>query len=169
MAAAQEQFRVDFLAFVDAHDDAVWRGCPPGHITASALVVDPTGERVLLTLHPKVGRWLQMGGHCEPSDVTLADAALREATEESGIAGLTLIGAEPVQLDLHPVRCRPDGETLHHDVQYVAVAPALSAERISRESLELEWFPWDALPVNTDESVRRLVDRARLLVSAAAH
>lgn len=41
---------------------------------------------MLLTLHPKVGLWLQMGGHCEPGDETLAAAALREATEESGIA-----------------------------------------------------------------------------------
>ena len=42
---------------------------------------------MLLTLHRKVGRWLQLGGHCEPADTTLAGAALREATEESGLPG----------------------------------------------------------------------------------
>ena len=49
--------------------------------------------------------WLQMGGHCEPEDATLADAALREATEESGIDGLTLLPGGPVRLDRH--RSRP--------------------------------------------------------------
>ena len=57
-----------------------------GHLTASALVVDPYQRWMLLLLHRRVGLWLPMGGHCEPSDRTLADVALREATEESGIA-----------------------------------------------------------------------------------
>ena len=48
--------------------------------------------------------WLQMGGHCEPEDATLAAAALREATEESGIAGLTLLPGGPVRLDRHRSR-----------------------------------------------------------------
>ncbi|MBW8810801.1 MAG: NUDIX domain-containing protein, partial [Lysobacter sp.] len=38
------------------------------------------------TLHRKGGFWVQCGGHLEPDDATLSAAALREATEESGIA-----------------------------------------------------------------------------------
>ena len=66
----------------------------PGHITASALVLDHTGTETLLTLHPRLGRWVQLGGHCEDGDADIAAAALREAGEESGIDGLT-IGAMP--------------------------------------------------------------------------
>ena len=56
---------------------------------------------MLLTLHRKGGFWAQFGGHCEPSDTTLADAALREAREESGIEELRLVGDGPVDLDRH--------------------------------------------------------------------
>ncbi|MFI5645639.1 NUDIX hydrolase [Kitasatospora sp. NPDC051705] len=167
--ADQEQLRLDYLAHLAAQPEGLYRSCLPAHVTASAAVVDPTAGRVLLTLHPKVGRWLQMGGHCEPGDGDLASAALREAVEESGIPDLVLLRVDgapvPVRLDRHQVRCagkdRP--ENTHLDVQYVALAPAGAQELISEESLDLRWFDYDRLPEPSDHSVRDLVARARLL------
>jgi 8-oxo-dGTP pyrophosphatase MutT (NUDIX family) len=112
---------------------------------------------VLLTLHSKQHIWLQMGGHCEPGDTTLRDAAAREALEESGIAGLA-VSAAPVRLDRHRVGCH--GGTWHLDVQYAAIAPADAVEQISDESLDLRWWPVDALPDLTDDALRRLVATA---------
>ncbi len=157
---AQEALRRDFLAHLAAHDDGVWRECVAGHLTASTLVLDAARSRVLLTLHPKAGLWLQLGGHCEPSDTSLAGAALREATEESGIAGLRLLPG-PLHLDRHRVWCH--GGSYHLDVQYAAVAPAGATERISAESDDLRWFALDAVPADTDDVLRRLVARARAL------
>jgi 8-oxo-dGTP pyrophosphatase MutT (NUDIX family) len=171
-AADEEQdlLRRDYLDHLLERPDGVWRSCRPAHITASALVVDVERGRVLLTLHPKVGRWLQLGGHCEPEDATLGAAALREATEESGIgSGLTLFPAAapvPVKLDRHAVHCagRDHPENTHLDVQYLVTAPADAVERISEESLDLRWFGFDALPEPTDRSVRELTARAQKLL-----
>ncbi|MEW1545163.1 NUDIX hydrolase [Streptomyces tsukubensis] len=157
----QEELRQRYLDHLTAHPDGMWKACGAGHLTASALVVDPERERVLLTLHRKLGMWLQMGGHCEPGDPTLAAAALREATEESGIAGLTLLPAgapEPVRLDRHPI---PAPCHWHLDVQYAALAPAGAAARISEESLDLRWFGYDEVAEVADTSVVRLLERTR--------
>ncbi|MFI7244177.1 NUDIX hydrolase [Streptomyces qinglanensis] len=157
---AQEELRREYLRHLADRPDGMWKACSAGHITASAMVVDPRKDRVLLTLHRKLGRWLQMGGHCEPEDATLAGAALREATEESGIPGLSLLSGGPLRLDKHRTPC-----AWHLDVQYAALAPEGAVEAISEESLDLRWFGFDEVAGVEDESVVRL---ARLSAAAVA-
>ncbi|MCX5035485.1 MULTISPECIES: NUDIX hydrolase [Streptomyces] len=155
----QDELRQVYLDHLATHPDGLWKACADGHITASAMVIDPSRGRVLLTLHKKIRRWLQMGGHCEPVDETLARAALREGTEESGIAGLALLPGGPVRLDRHSTPC-----AWHLDVQYAALAPEGAVEAISEESLDLRWFPYAEVADVADESVVRLLEatRARL-------
>lgn len=128
-----------------------------GHLTASTMVLDPTG-RMLLCLHRRLNLWMQVGGHCEPTDTSLAAAALREAIEESGVAGLVLV-PDPIDVDVHPTSCRPaDGEpataTLHFDVRFAALAPAGAVEQLSEESRALGWFTADELPAPLANGVR---------------
>jgi 8-oxo-dGTP pyrophosphatase MutT (NUDIX family) len=152
----QPELRQTYLDHLAAHPDGMWKSCVDGHITASALVIDPERERVLLTLHRKLRMWLQMGGHCEPADATLASAALREGTEESGIPGLALLPGGPVRLDRHLTPC-----AWHLDVQYAALAPAGAVEAISDESLDLRWFAYGQVADVADDSVVRLLEAAR--------
>jgi hypothetical protein len=144
--AGQEALRQALLAFLAARpDDACARSCVPGHLTASALVLDAAGERALLTLHPRVGRWIQLGGHCE----------------ESGIEGLTIQDG-PLHLDVHPVTCSLGVPTRHLDVRFLVRAPAGAVPRISAESDDLRWWPVVALPPD-DDTVGAMVAAARVL------
>jgi 8-oxo-dGTP pyrophosphatase MutT (NUDIX family) len=153
------------LAFLEAHPDALHRSCPDGHLTASALVVDATGDRALLMHHRKLDKWLQMGGHAD-GDADLAAVALKEAFEESGIDGLTLANRDtPVDLDVHEVRPPHEPPHLHLDVRFVAVAPAGCVATGNDESHEVRWVDLDDLARTHDEpGMRRLAAAARSLL-----
>ncbi|WP_298324698.1 NUDIX domain-containing protein [Haloactinopolyspora sp.] len=164
----QERLRADFVAFLDEYPDGVTRECAPAHLTASALVVDPGARRVLLVLHGKVRRWLQPGGHLEAVDASAAEAALREAREETGIAELTLAAhGLPVRLDRHAAPCRPGVVDHHLDVQFVAVAPSGAIPVIDHESLDGRWFDHDDLPEPIGADIADFVAAARARLAAA--
>jgi 8-oxo-dGTP pyrophosphatase MutT (NUDIX family) len=150
---AQGSLREAFLGFLAARSDATARSCVPGHITASAVVLSEDRASVLLTLLPRFGRWVQLGGHCEPGDSTIAAAALREATEESGISDL-VIDPSPVHLDVHPITCSLGVPTRHFDMRFRVFAATGTRPVISAESVDLGFWPVDALPAGTDNGVR---------------
>ncbi len=160
----QDSIRHAVLAFLAARPDGCQRACVPGHVTASTLVVDHTGTRVLLTLHPRLGRWVQLGGHCEDVDTDLIAAALREATEESGIDGLAL-DAGLAAIHVHPVTCSLGVPTRHLDLQFLARAPENADFVVSDESLDLRWWPIDDLPAEPDAGLADLVAAARRQMS----
>jgi 8-oxo-dGTP pyrophosphatase MutT (NUDIX family) len=157
---AQDSLRHAVLAFLAARPDGCLRACVPGHVTASALVLDHTRSHTVLTLHPRFGRWLQVGGHCEPDDADVVAAALREAREESGIDGL-VIDPHLAAVHVHPVTCSLGVPTRHLDLQFLVYAPEGAQITRSDESLDLKWWPLDALPADTDFGLTQLAAAAR--------
>lgn len=156
----QEALRLDYLDHLRRRSDGWSRTCPGAHLTASSLICAPRDGRVLLTLHARLGRWLQTGGHLDATDTTLEAAALREATEESGLEDLAL-DPTPLTLSRHEVPCGPSRPTFHLDVQYLVRAAATAPPAVSGESLDVRWFDVGALP-EVDDSVRALVAAAVL-------
>jgi len=144
------------------HPDAASRSCQVGHLVASAVVLDPTGTRVLLTRHPAHGLWIELGGHLEPDDATVAAAALREALEESGIPDLYL-DPIPVDPEVFPRRLptRPTEPPLRRPVSGYRTRRQPTHAR-SDESLDLAWFDITDLPAPLGLAVRRSIHRATL-------
>jgi 8-oxo-dGTP pyrophosphatase MutT (NUDIX family) len=147
--AAQEALRARYVDHLRGNPDGCTKAAFPDHLTAGALVLSRDGSQVLLNLHRKARRWFAFGGHLEPEDATLAAAALREGTEESGMPDLE-IDPVPVHLSLHEVGfCSPRGPVRHLDVRFLARLGVTTEPVVSEESLELRWFPVDEVP--TDE------------------
>ena len=152
---AQAVLQQRYVDYLGAHPSGVLREDRPHHLTASTLVLSADASAVLLTLHAKAQRWFQLGGHVETDDTSLLGAATREATEESGLAGLAF-DPVPVQLSDHEVPfC---GEGVHHyDVRFIAVAPEGAVPEVSDESLDVRWFPITSLPTE-DPDMLELVE-----------
>ncbi|WP_072687947.1 NUDIX hydrolase [Rhodococcus marinonascens] len=157
-----ESLRHTMLAFLASAPLGCLREHAPGHITASSLVLDEGGCHVLLTLHPRVGRWIQLGGHCEPSDDTVVDAALRESCEESGIPDLR-IDPDLLSAHTHPITCSLGQPTRHLDLRFLVRARPNAHIVQSSESTDLRWWPVSELPPKAEKStIDRLVYLAGL-------
>ncbi|QDP98750.1 NUDIX domain-containing protein [Microlunatus elymi] len=154
----QERLRTAYLDHLRRHPDGWSRDCVGEHLTASSMIISPERDRVLLTLHRKLGRWLQTGGHIETADPDLGSAALREAAEESGLAELTL--GPVLRLSRHEVPCGPVRPAYHLDVQYLITADPAQPPVVSSESTDVQWFSLDRLPA-IDRTVRELIAAAR--------
>lgn len=157
-SAFEDRDRV--IDLVEQHHDIADRGCRPGHLTGSALVVDAAATATLLMLHAKLGRWFQPGGHAD-GDLNLASVALREAVEETGIDDLS-VAVPAIDVDIHEVRPPREDAHLHLDVRFLVFAPPGAIEVGNEESLALRWVAeddLDGLEPAIDDSTRRLVRR----------
>ncbi|HET8595850.1 MAG TPA: NUDIX hydrolase [Intrasporangium sp.] len=160
----QARLRDEFLALLEQGPSAVRRDGGPAHLTAGVIVLDPGLRHVLLTHHRKADAWFQFGGHLEPVDQTLHGAAIREGREESGLAGLTVL-PDVVHLDRHALPASFGSCREHLDVRFAAVADPRSRHAVSEESLDVRWWPVEALPPGAAADLGPLIEAALVQLS----
>lgn len=151
---------LEFIESANAGPASLERSRTTGHFTASAFVVSADGLRTLLTHHARLGCWLQPGGHLEGGEAP-ATAALREATEETGLTNL-VIETPIFDLDRHwiPARLAEPGHW-HYDVRFVVRAMGGDSFTVSSESFALAWRNIEelALASDVDQSLSRMAQQ----------
>jgi 8-oxo-dGTP pyrophosphatase MutT (NUDIX family) len=132
----------------------------PGHFTASAFVLSPDRSSLLMIFHSKLHRWLQPGGHIEPSDPDVIQAAMREILEETGVTGGTVIGDGLFDLDIHTIPARKgDPDHSHFDLRILLVSNSLEIAA-DTDAVDAKWVPLSEVSeVESDESVMRAVGK----------
>lgn len=145
----QERARLDvLLSQLEQRDPNICsRSNLPGHLTASALVLNPKDNCLLLIRHKFLQRWLQPGGHMDPGELPLA-GALRELSEEVGTVPVSVHpwhreNAVPIDIDSHAIpanTAKNEPPHLHHDFQYIMV---LTGEfDLKLQADEVSGFRW---------------------------
>jgi 8-oxo-dGTP pyrophosphatase MutT (NUDIX family) len=154
----------DFIReFIELTDDslAFQRERLEGHFTASAWIVNKKRTHTLLTLHRKLGRWLQLGGHAD-GDENLLNVALKEAQEESGLESLDMVDSTIFDIDMHIIPERPQvPQHYHYDVRYLLEADIREPLKISKESISLAWIAFDSVAdmVGYSPSILRMLEK----------
>ena len=149
--------------FIDLTNDplAFKRERLEGHFTASSWIVNKKRTHTLLTLHRKLGRWLQLGGHADGNE-NLVEVALQEAEEESGLTSLKLVEVSIFDIDKHIIPERPHVlEHFHFDVRYLLEADINEPLKISDESISLAWIAFDSVVdmIGYNPSILRMLDK----------
>jgi 8-oxo-dGTP pyrophosphatase MutT (NUDIX family) len=156
--AREAGMRDRVVAFLEEYGAAAFdRACVPGHITASAWIVDPERANAVLLHHRKLDRWLQPGGHVD-GDPDVRRAAMREAREESGLRTLRMIRDDIYDIDVHRIPARgTEPAHDHYDLRFALEADPREPLRGNAESHAVQWIALGDLERYTiDDSVRRL-------------
>jgi 8-oxo-dGTP pyrophosphatase MutT (NUDIX family) len=154
----ERAMRDRLAAFIATYEERAFeRALAPGHITASAWILDPLRTQTVLLHHRKLARWLQLGGHVD-GDPDVRHAALREAREESGLRTLRMIGEDIYDIDVHRIPARAnEPEHDHYDLRFALEADPREPLVGNAESHDVRWIALTDLEhYGIDDSVRRL-------------
>ncbi len=161
----EREFREQIIQFVENQPLCFERTLAVGHITGSAWIISEDRQRVLLTHHRKLNRWLQPGGHADGNPDIVA-VATQEAIEETGLKSIKLVAPKIYDVDIHVIPARKqEPEHLHYDIRFLFTADPSEAFVISEESNDLAWVRLAELHRYNDErSVLRLAEKSKQLL-----
>ena len=152
----EQRDQAEILRYLAQHDDAFLRTNRIAHMTASAWVVNPTRDKVLMVYHKIYDSWSWTGGHAD-GETDLLAVALREVTEETGVRSVRpvaedIYSLEVLTVDGHEKRGEYVSSHLHLNVTYLLEADDAEALRICEdENKGVAWFTLDgALAASTE-------------------
>jgi len=147
----QEQLdREDILWWLERAENIYERSCRAAHMTASAWVVSPDREYVLMAYHNIYRSWSWLGGHAD-GERDLLQTAQREVSEESGVQNVRpvsdeIFSIEILTVDGHEKRGRYVPSHLHLNVTYLFEADMNEELRVKPdENSDVGWIPVDDL------------------------
>ena len=161
---AEARMHQDMLAFANTYPNCLERSLTIGHITTSTWITDHSRQYVLLTHHRKLDKWLQLGGHAD-GESNLPIAAMKEATEESGLTTIRFLSDNIFDVDVHLIPARKlEPAHYHYDIRFLMEADMNEPLLISHESKDLSWVPIDkVMQANPEESIMRMVRKHKAL------
>ena len=162
---AESETAARYISFVEENRDCFNRSLTVGHVTGSAFILDSACERVLLTHHRKLGRWLQPGGHADGQS-NVAAVGLKEAREETGLEDIIFHVPGLLDVDIHAIPARGnEAEHLHYDCRFLLRSNGSDAFVVSDESNDLAWVKFgDILQYTNEASILRMLDKTRRIL-----
>jgi len=162
----ENEYRHIMLDFLEQDKDPFSRSNKNGHFTASAWLLSADLLYVLLTKHAKIGKWFQLGGHIEKTDVSFLSACLREIREESGIVlpKQSIANSFVIDIDIHLIPQTDEmPEHPHYDITVCFVVERENSHVIrSKESLLLSWITLDKIStLSHDAALLRMVSKTK--------
>jgi 8-oxo-dGTP pyrophosphatase MutT (NUDIX family) len=135
------------------------------HFTASAWIINPETDTVLLIQHKKLNKWLQPGGHAD-GEVNLEKVARKEAFEETGLINLQLASNSIFDIDIHLIpKNNQVPEHQHYDVRFVYFCRNTEETQINSESINFQWLNIeDVKKLSNEPSVLRMVEKSKSIL-----
>ncbi|MEX2512366.1 MAG: NUDIX hydrolase [Cyclobacteriaceae bacterium] len=156
----EKAFLPDFLVLLE-DPLAFSRERKSGHFTASSWIVNKRRTHTLLTLHQKLQKWLQLGGHADGNE-NLLEVAMNEAREESGLTSLRMVDRFIFDIDCHIIPAnQEDARHFHYDVRFLLEAEMNEPLVISPESKALAWVSFEMASelVGHNSSILRMLEK----------
>ncbi|NTW71156.1 MAG: NUDIX hydrolase [Eubacteriaceae bacterium] len=134
------------LLCLDTYDNLLTRENPVIHVTSSAFIINPKGDRTLMVHHNIYNSWSWTGGHADGEE-DLLSVALKEAKEETGIENIRVLNPDISSLDILPVlghqrRGKYVAPHLHLSLSYLVEGEEEDPLIINKfENSAVKWVP----------------------------
>ena len=152
----EERDKEVIIKCLETHPDIFYRSNPVAHMTASAWVINPSRDKILMAYHNIYGSFSWLGGHCD-GETDCLKVALREVQEESGIQNVRalsdkILSLEALTVNGHYKKGKFVSSHLHLNVTYLIEADDKEVLHIKEdENSAVQWFDIDKVVEASNE------------------